>query len=51
MFNYKWKIKILGTKGKINTIYINNVGYCPQFDAIFEHLTVYENLECFASIK
>jgi ATP-binding cassette subfamily A (ABC1) protein 3 len=26
-------------------------GYCPQFDAIFEHLTVYENLEFFASIK
>ena len=26
-------------------------GYCPQFDAIFEHLTVYENLEFYATIK
>ena len=26
-------------------------GYCPQFDAIFELLTVYENLEFYASIK
>ena len=26
-------------------------GYCPQFDAIFELLSVYENLEFYASIK
>ena len=26
-------------------------GYCPQFDAIFEYMTVYENLELFAKIK
>ena len=45
-------------------IYVNNTdisghfselnelfGYCPQFDAIFELLTVYENLEFYASIK
>ena len=27
------------------------VGYCPQFYAIFENLTVYENLEFYAKIK
>ena len=27
------------------------IGYCPQFDAIFEYLTVYENLEFYATIK
>ena len=27
------------------------VGYCPQFNAIFENLTVYENLEFYAIIK
>jgi ATP-binding cassette subfamily A (ABC1) protein 3 len=27
------------------------IGYCPQFDAIFEFLTVYENLEFYATIK
>ena len=45
-------------------IYVNNTdisghfnelnelfGYCPQFDAIFELLSVYENLEFYASIK
>ena len=45
-------------------IYVNNMdisghfnelnelfGYCPQFDAIFELLSVYENLEFYASIK
>ena len=26
-------------------------GYCPQFDAIFEFLTVYENLKFYAQIK
>jgi ATP-binding cassette subfamily A (ABC1) protein 3 len=49
------------TNGKI---YINGVdiskrfseishmfGYCPQFDAIFEFMTVYENLEFYALIK
>ena len=37
-------------EGKFNEL--NELfGYCPQFDAIFEHLTVYENLEFFASIK
>jgi len=49
------------TNGKI---YINGIdiskrfseisdmfGYCPQFDAIFEFMTVYENLEFYALIK
>ena len=26
-------------------------GYCPQFDAIFEYMTVYENLEFYANLK
>ena len=26
-------------------------GYCPQFDAIFEYMTVYENLEIYANLK
>ena len=46
------------------TIYIDNneitsnfnrvrslMGYCPQFDAIFDYLTVYENLEFYGLIK
>ena len=53
--------EILPTYGKI---YIDNkeinqdfdkvrslMGYCPQFDAIFESLTVYENLEFYGLIK
>ena len=53
--------EILPTYGKI---YIDNkeinedfdkvrslIGYCPQFDAIFESLTVYENLEFYGIIK
>ena len=53
--------EILRTYGKI---YIDNkeinqdfdkvrslIGYCPQFDAIFEYLTVYENLEFYGIIK
>jgi ATP-binding cassette subfamily A (ABC1) protein 3 len=27
------------------------IGYCPQFDAIFDFLTVYENLEFYGTIK
>ena len=53
--------ELLPTYGKI---YIDNkeinedfdkvrslIGYCPQFDAIFESLTVYENLEFYGLIK
>ena len=29
----------------------NLIGYCPQFDTIFEFLTVYENLEFYGIIK
>ena len=29
----------------------NKFGYCPQYDAIFEYLTVYENLEFYAKLK
>ena len=32
---------------KLNDLF----GYCPQSDAIFDHLTVYENLEFYAGIK
>lgn len=27
------------------------IGYCPQFDAIFDYMTVYENLEFYGKIK
>ena len=27
------------------------IGYCPQFDAIFENLTVYQHLNFYACIK
>lgn len=29
----------------------SKVGYCPQFDAIYEGLTVREHLELYATIK
>jgi len=38
---------INGKFNELNKIF----GYCPQFDAIFEHMTVYENLEFYATIK
>ena len=38
---------ITGHFSELNELF----GYCPQFDAIFELLTVYENLEFYASIK
>ena len=27
------------------------IGYCPQFDSIFDYMTVYENLEFYSKIK
>ena len=30
---------------------INKLGYCHQYDAIFEYLTVYENLEFYSQLK
>ena len=39
--------EINGKFNELNKIF----GYCPQFDAIFEYLTVYENLEFYAIIK
>ena len=29
----------------------NKFGYCPQYDAIFEYMTVFENLEFYAKLK
>ena len=29
----------------------NLIGYCPQFDAIFDYMTVIENLQFYAKIK
>jgi ATP-binding cassette, subfamily A (ABC1), member 3 len=29
----------------------NLIGYCPQFDAIFDYMSVYENLEFYAKVK
>jgi len=44
---YVNNIDISGHFNELNELF----GYCPQFDAIFELLTVYENLEFYASIK
>ena len=40
----------LNTHNNFNLIK-NKFGYCPQYDAIFEYLTVYENLEFYAKLK
>ena len=44
---YVFGKEISGNFNELNKIF----GYCPQFDAIFENLTVYENLEFYARIK
>ena len=44
---YVNNIDIAGHFSELNELF----GYCPQFDAIFELLSVYENLEFYASIK
>ena len=38
---------IRGRFSELNELF----GYCPQFDAVFEYLSVYENLEFYARIK
>ena len=37
-------------EGKFSLIK-SQFGYCPQYDAIFEYLSVYENLEFYAKLK
>jgi len=32
-------------------LFPTQIGYCPQFDALFEYLTVKEHLELYARIK
>ena len=45
-------IYINGEESSKNFNKIKNIfGYCPQYDAIFEYLTVYENLEFYAKLK
>ena len=48
--NGKIFVKGKDINGKFNEL-SELFGYCPQFDAIFEHLSVYENLEFYARIK
>ena len=46
------RIFINGKDMRNNFNELSNIfGYCPQFDAIFEYMTVYENLEFYAKIK
>ena len=46
------KIYINGKDMRNNFNELSSVfGYCPQFDAIFEYMTVYENLEFYGKIK
>ena len=47
-----WKIYINDKDMRNNFSKLNaSFGYCPQFDAIFEYLTVKENLEFYSKIK
>ena len=46
------KIFINGKDMRNNFSELSSIfGYCPQFDAIFEYMTVYENLEFYGKIK
>ena len=46
------KIYINGRDMRNNFSELSSIfGYCPQFDAIFEYMTVYENLEFYGKIK
>lgn len=52
IFPTSGEIKINGLELSKNFSSCRNIiGYCPQFDAIFEYMTVYENLYFYSCIK
>ena len=52
IFPTKGEILINGLELSSNFDKVRNmIGYCPQFDAIFDYMTVYENLYFFSCIK
>jgi len=52
IFPTKGEIIINGLELESNFQNVRNmIGYCPQFDAIFDYMTVYENLYFYSSIK
>ncbi len=52
IFPTKGEIIINGLELESNFQSVRNmIGYCPQFDAIFDYMTVYENLYFYSSIK
>lgn len=44
LYNERWMLKNY-------FIFRTQIGYCPQFDALFDYLTVKEHLELYARIK
>ena len=52
IFPTSGEIKINGLDLTENFTKVRNlIGYCPQFDAIFDYMTVYENLYFYSCIK
>jgi len=52
IFPTSGEIKINGLELTENFTKVRNmIGYCPQFDAIFDYMTVYENLYFYSCIK